>query len=126
MSITIEEYKNKIKEEFNFSECYDSDENLLRSFNTGTILLAPTGKQKHRPWIKKAFDEWNRGGRTILLITPFKTQCKYFQTNLSNFAEIRVITNSIKYKDHMVTKPMVLAIYKAQPFIERKHLVTFD
>jgi hypothetical protein len=126
MSITIEDYKNKIKEEFNFSECYDIDDNLQRSFNPGTILLTPGGRQKHRAWLKKAFDEWQRGGRTILLLTPFRTDCKYFLTHLSSVAEIRVLKTSIRYKDHLVTKPMVLAIYKALPLMERNHLVTFN
>ena len=126
MSLSIDEYKKKIAEEFNFSECYDCDESLVRSFNTGTILLTPGAKQKQRPWLRKAFDEWCRGGRTVLLVTPFRTSCKYFQLYLSNNAEIRPITTSLLYKDHRVSKPMVLAIFKAKPLRELNHYVVFD
>lgn len=125
MTITIEEYKNTISGEFVFSECYDTDDSLHRSFSVGTILLTPFIKQKQRPWLKKAFDEWNRGGRTIVLITPFRTSCKYFQEYITKNAEIRVITTSLTYKEQIVLRPMILAIFKAKPLRELNHLVTF-
>jgi hypothetical protein len=126
MSVTIDDYKNTIQNEFLFSECYDTDESLVRSFNIGTILLMPHPKHKQRPWLRKAFDEWNRGGRRVLLITPFRTSCKYFQEYLTKNAEIRVITTSLKYGEHIVLRPMILAIFKAKPLRELNHLVTFD
>jgi len=126
MSVTIDEYKNTILNEFVFSESYNNDNELSKSFSVGTILLTPTVKQKQRPWLKKAYDEWNRGGRTILLVTPFRTSCKYFQEYLTKNAEIRVITTSLTYKEQVVLRPMVLAIFKAKPLRELNHLVTFD
>jgi len=126
MSVSIDTYIKTLETEFYFSECYDTNESLVRSFNPGTILLTPHAKLKQRPWLKKAFDEWNRGGRTILLVTPFRTSCKYFQEFLTKNAEIRVITTSLLYKDHKVLRPMVLAIFKAKPTRELTHLVTFD
>jgi hypothetical protein len=126
MNVTIDEYKKTINSEFNFSESYDGEESLHRSFGIGTILLTPCVKQKQRPWLKKAFDEWNRGGRTILLVTPLRLTCKYFKHYLNNSVEIRVIRTPLMYKQQVILRPMVLAIFKSKPLRELNHLVTFD
>jgi hypothetical protein len=126
MSIGIDEYKNIINSEFAFSESYDTADALNKSFSPGTIILTPNPKLKQRPWLRKALDEWNRGGRTILLVTPFRTSCKYFQEYLTKHAEIRVITASLSYNQQAITRPMILAIFKAKPGMQLNHLVTFD
>jgi len=124
--ITLDEYVKTLTDEFQITETYNSDINLNRSFNVGTILLTPSVKLKQRNWLKKAFDEWERGGRTILLLTPVRIKCKYFLKYLGSVAECRMLTTFIDYKDHIITKPMVLAVYKAKPLREINHLVTFD
>ena len=126
MGVTVDEYINTLKKEFDITEFFDSDNCLKRSFNTGTILLTPNPKLKQRNWLKKAFDEWERGGRTILLLTPVRISCKYFLKYLGRVAETRILTTHLDYKDHRATKPMVLAIYKAKPLRELNHLVIFN
>ena len=111
--IKIEDYKNKLNEEFKFTQIVDDKKALNFSFLDGTILLIPNHKERQRPWIIKAITEWTRGNRTVVIITPLANKSKYFQQLVANSAEIRVITDYLVYNNcHRVTKPMIVAIYK--------------
>jgi hypothetical protein len=126
MTVTIDEYKKILEKEFNITEFFDDDTNLKRSFNLGTILLTPSTKLKQRNWLKKAVDEWERGGRTILILTTVRFNCKYFSKYINQVSETRLLLTQIEYKDHKSIKPMVLAIYKEKPLREINHLVNFN
>jgi hypothetical protein len=127
MDMTIEEYKKKIDAEFHFSESYCDDNQLNIYFNPGTILLTPMTSHNHRRWISKAFFEWERGGRTIVVITQFKTGCKYFKNLVTAVAEVRLINECLIYDNKKFpNKQMIMAIYKAKPLKELNHLVTFN
>lgn len=127
VTLTIDEYKNKLNTEFNFTASYDNDNDLNIPFDEGTIFLAPPIKSKQRKWLNKAFKEWQRGGRTIVIVTALKQNCKYFNELLINVSEQRLVTDYLIYKNYLrVTRPMITAIYKALPITPKNHLITFD
>jgi len=125
--ITIEEYKIRLAEEFDFSEQYDKEAHLNKSFSTGTILLTPMESNNHRRWVNKAIFEWNRGGRTIVLVTQLRPDCKYYKKNVAAHAEIRLINECIIYNNKKnITKQYIVAIFKAQPSRQLNYLVEFN
>lgn len=128
MNITpIEEFKNKLATEFVFTESYSTELDLERSFNHGVILLTPHPKDRQRPWLAKSVFEWNRTGRTIVLITPFKPACRYFSKFVTQNAEIRPITDSLIYTSNQrEIKPMCVAIFKEKTAKPLSTYVTFD
>ena len=125
--VSIEDYKKKLGTEFLFTESYDRDYDLNKSFNPGIILLTPHPKDKQRPWLAKSVFEWNRTGRTIVLITPFKPACRYFTKFITKNAEIRPITDSLIYTNNQrEIKPMIVAIFKERPIKPVNSYVIFD
>jgi hypothetical protein len=115
MNCTLQEYKDKIYKEYNCTEFHDSHTSLKAAFNTGTILLIPDFSTKQRQWIMKAYEQWNRFGRTVILVTQLKTFCAYSKDYLFKHAEIKIIYETIFINGKKVTKPMILAIYKEIP-----------
>jgi uncharacterized membrane protein len=63
----------------------------------------------------KAYEQWNRFGRTVILVTQLKTFCAYSKDYLFKHAEIKIIYETIFINGKKVTKPMILAIYKEIP-----------
>ena len=121
----IDTLKKKLNSEFNFSEIHDSYESNI-SFNPGAILLIPHYREKQRPWMTKAYNEWVRGERTIVLISPLKITCKYFKKYLTDVAEVRCIKEPLIYDNHKIVNPMIIAIYRKRELGEPKFIVSFD
>jgi hypothetical protein len=119
----IQTLKKRLNAEFEFSEVYDY---LEDEFEPGAILLTPHFKDRQRPWMKKAYQQWLRGDRTIVLVSPLKTSCKYFKRYLKDVAEVRQVKESLTYNNQRVTKPMIIAVYKCRPSDEINFVVTFD
>jgi hypothetical protein len=107
----IETLKKKLNTEFNFSESHDILD-PRESFDEGVILLTPHYKDKQRPWITKAYNEWVRGDRTIVLVAPLKPTCNYFKKYLSDVAEVRAVKDPLDYNKQRANSPMIIAIYK--------------
>jgi hypothetical protein len=126
-TISIDDFKNKLITEFQVTETYSKEVDLNRSFNPGVILLAPHAKDRQSQWISKAFFEWNRTGRTVVIITPYKPLCRYFMRFIINNAQIRLITDTLIYDDNdIVRKPMIVAIFKEKPVAVKTGYITFD
>lgn len=121
----IDSLKKKLQAEFNFSEVYDSYEPDTH-FNPGAILLVPHYREKQRPWMTRAYNEWVRGDRTIVLISPLKITCKYFKKYLTDVAEVRPIKGPLQYSNHKIINPMIIAVYKKRELGEPKFIVSFD
>lgn len=126
MNITLEEYKDKIYKEYACTEFHSSAASLKVPFSPGTILLMPDFSTKQRQWIMKAYEQWNRCGRTIILVTQLKTFCSYSKNFLFKFAEIKIIYETIFINGKKITKPMILAIYKEIPLKPLNHTVIMN
>jgi hypothetical protein len=121
----ITDLKKRLQAEFNFSEEYDKLDGM-KSFDTGTILLSPHFTQNQRPWVTKAYNEWLYGGRTIVLIVPQKSTCKYFKKYLTDVAEVRRIKEPLYYDKYNGIISMIIAVYWKREIGERNFIVTFD
>jgi hypothetical protein len=139
----IDVIKKRLNDEFNFSEIYESVGSatgqrpnqglpasgqrpiMSESFEPGNILLIPHYREQQRHWINKAYNEWLRNDRTIVLICPLKSNCKYFKRYVTDVAQIRHIEGSVIYNNHRTTNPMIIAIYWKRVF-EPNFVVSFD
>jgi hypothetical protein len=121
----IDTLKKKLQAEFNFSETYDTLENDTY-FEAGSILLIPHYREKQRPWMMKAYNEWLKGDRTVVLIAPRKTTCKYFKKYLTDIAEVRPIKEALNFNSHRIMIPMIIAIYKKRITGDPDFIVSFD
>lgn len=121
----IDALKKKLQSEFNFSETYEMLD-PYQTFNIGSILLAPYYREKQRPWMSKAYQEWMKGERTIVLIAPLKTSCKYFKKYLTDVAEVRLIKEPLYYNNHRVTDPMIIAVYWRRIVGEPNFTISFN
>jgi hypothetical protein len=119
----LEALKNKLEEEFNFSEVYEELE--PEHFSPGTILLMPYHREYQRPWMTKAYNEWLNGDRTIVLVAPLKSTCRYFKRYVTDVAEIRPI-KTLYCNNHKILTPMVIAIYKKRVIGEPNFCVSFN
>lgn len=102
-------------------------ESLDQEFETGTILLAPSYREKQRLWILKAYNEWVKGNKTIVLVAPLKLSCRYFKKYVTDVAEVRPVKEYLTYNNnHRVTKPMMVAIYNRITTDQPNFTITFD
>ena len=120
----IDTLKKKLYSEFNFSETYESLESNTK-FDNGTILLTPHYREKQRPWMQKAYNEWIKGDRTIVLVSPLKSTCKYFKKYVTDVAEVRSIKD-LSYNNHKVINPMIIAVYWKKILGEPNFCVSFN
>ena len=120
----LDTLKKKLEHEFNFTEIYETLE--PESFQPGNILLLPFYKEYQRPWLYKAYMEWLKGGRTIVLITPSKPTCKYFKKYLTDVAEIRHV-HKLSDNNHICIKTqMIIAVYNKRVIGEPNFCVSFN
>jgi hypothetical protein len=118
----IETLVKRLNAEHNFTEVFNT---LGYAFNPGSILLLPDPTEKQRPWVEKAYSQWIRGGRTIVLIAPYKDNCSYFEKYCSAVAQIKTVSDLI-INNERVTKPMIIATYDKIPLKEPDFVVRFD
>jgi len=122
----LDTLKKKLDAEFKFSEVYDTldKEETDDISDTGSILLIPNYREQQRPWTTKAYNEWLKGDRTIVLIAPLKKTCRYVKKHVTDIAEIRPI-ESLYSNNHKIIQPMIIAIYKKRLFGEPNFCVSF-
>lgn len=106
----IDTLKKKLHTEFIFSEIHESLETKT-TFDNGSVLLVPHHTERQRPWMEKAYNEWIKGQRTIVLIAPLKTTCKYFKKYVTDVAEIRKIKEPLYYDNYSGIISMIIAVY---------------
>ena len=120
----IDTLKKKLNTEFTFSKTYESLE-VNTKFDAGNILLTPNHREKQRPWMKKAYDEWLKGDRTIVLISPLKATCKYFKKYVTDVAEVRTIKEPLTCNNHRIINTMIIAVYWRKILGEPNFCVSF-
>jgi hypothetical protein len=120
----LDTLKKRLNNEFKFSESYETLN--VDSFEPGDILLTPHYREQQRPWIQKAYDEWLKGDRTVVLICPLKINCIYFKKYVNDVAEVRHIKEPLSYNNHRVTKPMIIAIYNKRMTQIPNFIVSFN
>ena len=62
-----------------------------------------------KDWVKKAYDEWQKG-KTIVLLIPSRTDTKYWHEYIMKASEIRFIKGRLKFNDGKGSAPFPSAI----------------
>lgn len=131
---TPPELFNKLNEEFHFTvdACANSinhklerywseeDDGLSKSWQNEVVWCNPpysrsTKKKKGQAdWIKKAYEEYQIGNSTIVMLLPARTDTIAFHSYIYNIAEIRFLKGRLKFvgaKDS-APFPSMIVIYK--------------
>jgi site-specific DNA-methyltransferase (adenine-specific) len=114
-----DELNNEFK--FNFDPCpitwKEGDPDGL-SIDWGSSTFCNPPYSKVALWIKKAYDEWKKGKKVVMLINAI-TDTKAFHEYIYNKAELRFIKGRISFidpnnptKKQPNVKPSMLVIFK--------------
>ena len=95
------------------------EDGLSRSWNVGGAVFCnpPYGREIGK-WVKKAYEEFVRGGETIVLLIPARTDTSYFHDYIYGKAEIRFLRGRLKFEDengaamNPAPFPSMVVIYK--------------
>lgn len=66
-------------------------------------------------WIKKGFDEWNKG-KTIVFLIPARTDTRWFHDYILKATEIRFIRGRLKFSGYKNSAPFpsMIVIFKGK------------
>lgn len=120
---TPPEIYNKLNDEFKFDfdpcpiEWKEGDpDGLIIEWGKCNFVNPPYSNVSE--WIKKAYNEWKKGKKVIMLINAI-TDTKAFHEYILNNAEIRFIKGRIKFidpenpkKNNPSPKPSIIVIFK--------------
>lgn len=95
------------------------EDGLSQSWNVGGAVFCnpPYGREIGK-WVKKAYEEFVRGGETIVLLIPARTDTSYFHDYIYGKAEIRFLRGRLKFEDengvamNPAPFPSMVVIYK--------------
>lgn len=73
---------------------------LSRSWDVGgSVFCNPPYGRRLGKWVKKAYSEHVRGGVTIVMLIPARTDTSYFHDYIYGKAEIRFLRGRLKFED---------------------------
>lgn len=64
----------------------------------GTVFCNPPYGREIGKWVQKAYSEYVRGGVTIVMLIPARTDTSYFHDYIYGKAEIRFIRGRLKFE----------------------------
>lgn len=97
------------------SKYYTIKENgLLQRWQNEIVFCNPPYGKEQKLWIKKAYDEWEQGNSTIVLLIPARTDTKAFHDYIYNIAEIRFLRGRLKFGNakNSAPFPSMIVIYR--------------
>lgn len=65
----------------------------------GSVFCNPPYGRKIGKWVQKAYSEYVRGGVTIVMLIPARTDTSYFHDYIYGKAEIRFLRGRLKFED---------------------------
>lgn len=98
--------------EFNFDHdpcppLYKID-GLTSEWGKSNFVNPPYGKELPK-WIKKGFEEWQKG-KTVVFLIPSRTDTRWWHEYCMKAAEIRFIKGRLKFDDNKNSAPFPSAI----------------
>lgn len=125
---TPQDFFNKLNEEFHFTlDAAASSENakcddyftkeqngLIQSWAYKVVWLNPPyGRYTTEKWVKKAYEEYQRTGCTIVMLLPARTDTIWFHDYVLGKAEIRFVKGRLKFGEckDATPFPSLVAIY---------------
>lgn len=102
---------NNLNCEYHFTE---KEDGLKQDWKGLTAYINPPYGKDLQKWVKKAYEEWQKGSTVIMLLQTTRTNTKWFHKYINNKAEIRFLDHRIKFdgaEDYIPT-PYMFVIWK--------------
>lgn len=125
---TPQDFFDKLNEEFHFTldaaaspdnaKCTnyftEEQDGLTQSWGGHTVWCNPPYCRKTGLWVKKAYEEHQRTGCTVVMLLPSRTDVKWFHDYILGKAEIRFIKGRLKFggSKNSAPFPSIVVIYR--------------
>lgn len=125
---TPQDFFDKLNEEFHFTldaaassdnaKCAnyftEEQDGLAQSWGGHTVWCNPPYCRKTGLWVKKAYEEHQRTGCTVVMLLPSRTDVRWFHDYILGKAEIRFIKGRLKFggSKNSAPFPSIVVIYR--------------
>ena len=125
---TPQDFFDKLNDEFHFTldaaaspdnaKCpvyFTEEQNgLAQSWEGHTVWCNPPYCRKTGAWVKKAWEEHQRTGCTVVMLLPSRTDVRWFHDYILGKAEIRFIKGRLKFGENKNSAPFpsIVVIYR--------------
>lgn len=86
---------------------------LEKSWEGETVFCNPPYGRKLAEWVKKAYEEGQKPGTTVVLLIPSRTDTRFFHDYILGKAEIRFLKGRLKFGEEKGNAPFpsLIAVY---------------
>ena len=125
---TPQDFFDKLNDEFHFTldaaaspdnaKCAnyftEEQDGLAQSWEGHTVWCNPPYCRKTGLWVKKAWEEHQRTGCTVVMLLPSRTDVRWFHDYILGKAEIRFIKGRLKFGGNKNSAPFpsIVVIYR--------------
>ena len=125
---TPQDFFDKLNDEFHFTldaaaspdnaKCAnyftEEQDGLAQSWEGHTVWCNPPYCRKTGLWVKKAYEEHQRTGCTVVMLLPSRTDVRWFHDYILGKAEIRFIKGRLKFGGNKNSAPFpsLVVIYR--------------
>ena len=125
---TPQDFFDKLNDEFHFTldaaaspdnaKCAnyftEEQDGLAQSWGGHTVWCNPPYCRKTGLWVKKAWEEHQRTGCTVVMLLPSRTDVRWFHDYILGKAEIRFIKGRLKFGGNKNSAPFpsIVVIYR--------------
>ena len=125
---TPQDFFDKLNDEFHFTldaaaspdnaKCAnyftEEQDGLAQSWGGHTVWCNPPYCRKTGLWVKKAYEEHQRTGCTVVMLLPSRTDVRWFHDYILGKAEIRFIKGRLKFGGgkNSAPFPSIVVIYR--------------
>ena len=125
---TPQDFFDKLNDEFHFTldaaaspdnaKCpvyfTEEQDGLAQSWEGHTVWCNPPYCRKTGAWVKKAYEEHQRTGCTVVMLLPSRTDVRWFHNYILGKAEIRFIKGRLKFGENKNSAPFpsIVVIYR--------------
>ena len=125
---TPQDFFDKLNDEFHFTldaaaspdnaKCAnyftEEQDGLVQSWGGHTVWCNPPYCRKTGLWVKKAYEEHQRTGCTVVMLLPSRTDVGWFHDYILGKAEIRFIKGRLKFGGNKNSAPFpsIVVIYR--------------
>ena len=108
---TPNDFFDKLNDEFHFTldpcsthenaKCYkhftEEENGLLQDWGNEVVFCNPPYGRRIKDWVKKSYEESQKGNTTVVMLIPARTDTIYFHEYIYHKAEIRFIKGRLKF-----------------------------
>ena len=92
----------------------EEQDGLAQSWGGHTVWCNPPYCRKTGLWVKKAYEEHQRTGCTVVMLLPSRTDVRWFHDYILGKAEIRFLRGRLKFGESKNSAPFpsIVVIYR--------------